>query len=784
MNGFEINQLCVAGLLFEVENGDKTSKQEIQIEEGKFLIKTSCSSEASQLHFILHAKVPCCVYYLKVYNAQGEKIENHILSDQKVGEFCYLDQKTDASYLIKLREKKLQSIQITGYLLPLFDTNFFYEFSRSKQIEKRYRRLEKQYKQSISELYQVSNDKRELEVAYDAMIHSFFWRLTKPLRALSTGIKRLLKATPLTNMVLRIFSCFREKGFRFTIKKCFRRIVGQDKSEKTGKILSYHLPKGEWKQQRKTEFSLLNEYDILIYVGSEIKKEELIACIDSIEKQSYTGWNLYIAVSQKAASNAEIEQIIEQTEKNQRVYWLQNWDGDKVSAINAMLARSEGNYKILMEAKDLLHPSALFECQKVLEAERFELLYTDEASFDGAPEAPFDYHFKPDYAPITLRGHNYINHMLVVSTELWRKTGLLDSVLDEESHYDWILRLIEQDPSILHISKALYYNRRKKEAGVTEVQAQRMQKALQAHLNRLEIKADVIRLAKAGTFKVKYAIQGEPLISILIPNKDYVNDLSNCIQSIMEKSTYRNFEIIIIENNSTKQETFEYYEEVQKEYSQIRVVYWEGIFNYSGINNYGAQFAKGEYLVLLNNDVEIITPEWLEEMLMFAQMPQTGAVGAMLYYPDDTVQHAGVTIGVQGVGGHAHKEFKRGSEGYHNRMLVAQNLSCVTAACMMLPRKIFDQVEGLDERFEVAFNDVDLCLKILKANHNIIFTPFAELYHFESKSRGTDETPVKRKRFVREVMLFTQEWKPFLDKGDPFYNPNLTLEANDFSYKN
>ena len=306
--------------------------------------------------------------------------------------------------------------------------------------------------------------------------------------------------------------------------------------------------------------------------------------------------------------------------------------------------------------------------------------------------------------------------------------------------------------------------------------------AISEHLARIGSEGKVYDAKIPSTYRISYKIQGEPKVSILIPNKDHVDDLKKCIDSIIYKSTYRNWEIIIIENNSAEKRTFQYYHELKRN-PKIQVVTWDGPFNYSAINNYGASFAHGEQLLLLNNDVEVITPDWIEQMLMFSQRPDVGAVGAMLYYPDDTVQHAGVILGIGGVGGHAHKHFRRGSGGYMSRLAIAQNLSAVTAACMMLRKEVWNQVGGLDELFQVAFNDVDLCMRIRKANYLIVWTPYAELYHYESKSRGYEDTLEKQKRFESEVLRFQDRWKDELAKGDPYYNPNLTLEREDFSLR-
>lgn len=283
-------------------------------------------------------------------------------------------------------------------------------------------------------------------------------------------------------------------------------------------------------------------------------------------------------------------------------------------------------------------------------------------------------------------------------------------------------------------------------------------------------------------YRMRYEIKGHPKISIIIPNKDHVDLLSRCISSIREKSTYDNYEIIIVENNSMLKSTFAYYDSLAED-EKIKVVKWEKEFNYSAINNFGVTFASGEYILLLNNDMEVIAADWLEEMLMFAQRDDVGAVGAKLYYPDDTVQHAGVILGIGGVAGHSHKYFKKGEPGYFARLVVAQDLSAVTAACMMMPKAVFDEVGGLDEGYKVAFNDVDLCMKIRQAGYLIVYTPYAELYHYESVSRGSEDTPEKVERFNGEVARFMERWGEELLAGDPYYNPNLSLEFEDFREK-
>ena len=308
-------------------------------------------------------------------------------------------------------------------------------------------------------------------------------------------------------------------------------------------------------------------------------------------------------------------------------------------------------------------------------------------------------------------------------------------------------------------------------------------RAIQEHYRRVGIEAEVEMTKHPGWYRSHVKIQGEPLVSIIIPNKDHIDDLKRCMESIEQKSTYKNYEYIIVENNSTDSATFEYYKKLEAENPKVRMVYWDGVFNYSAINNYGASFAKGEYLLLLNNDTEIINPDCLEELLGYCMRKDVGAVGARLYYEDDTIQHAGVVIGFGGIAGHCFVQQKRGTTGYCHRIICAQDYSAVTAACMMVKKSAFDAVGGLSEELAVAFNDIDFCMKLRKAGYLIVYNPYAELYHYESKSRGLEDTPEKVARFNKEIATFEKKWPEILKNGDPYYNPYLTLKSQDFSLK-
>lgn len=305
-------------------------------------------------------------------------------------------------------------------------------------------------------------------------------------------------------------------------------------------------------------------------------------------------------------------------------------------------------------------------------------------------------------------------------------------------------------------------------------------KAVEEHYIRMGIPAKVEHSNFYGMFRTKYCWQEQPLISIVIPNKDHIEDLKKCMDSIEEKSAYRNFEFVIVENNSTEEATFQYYKELEQR-ENVTVAYYDGHFNFSRINNFGVQYAKGEYLLLLNNDTEMIDGSCLEELLGYCMREDVGIVGAKLCYQDDTIQHAGVVIGFGGVAGHAFIESSRFDTGYMGRIMCAQDYSAVTAACMMTKKSVFHAAGGMTEALEVAFNDIDYCLKVRALGKLVVYNPYAELYHYESKSRGLEDTPEKVERFNREVAAFNERWEQVLEAGDPYYNPNLTLDRADFS---
>ena len=376
----------------------------------------------------------------------------------------------------------------------------------------------------------------------------------------------------------------------------------------------------------------------------------------------------------------------------------------------------------------------------------------------------------------------------MVDKKIVDEIGEFRKEYDGAQDFDFILRCCEKADSIYHIPKVLYHWRSHPNSTAGNPASKMYayengKRAVQAHYERIGQPAEVTMTPFWGRYRSRLLVQGMPMVSIVIPNKDHIDDLDRCLKSIYEKSTYQNFEVILVENNSTQQETFDYYAQAEQTRENLRVLYWKDRFNYAAINNFGVKQAKGEYLLFLNNDVEVITPDWIEEMLGYCQRKDVGIAGAKLYYPNDTVQHAGVVIGMGAdhAAGHVFYGVERKRFTYGGRANSTQDISAVTAACMMVKKSVHEEIGGFDEKFEVAFNDVDYCLRVRELGLLVVFQAFAELYHYESQSRGLEDTKEKKVRFQKEAELFRTRWKEILEKGDPYYNPNLTLRHSDCS---
>lgn len=579
-------------------------------------------------------------------------------------------------------------------------------------------------------------------------------------------------------------------GFVRLLQKTSQKLFGAStKPVSYDQWLPRHLPTTrELEAQRKTVFTSAPLLSVVVpvYKTPEAYLEQLIA---SVQAQTYGNWEL--CLSDGSGKNSPVGDILkEAAAADSRIHVLLHDQSLKIAEnTNEAIKIASGDYIVFADHDDVLTPDAFYECVKAINQNpEIDMLYSDEDKMSMDGHKFFQPHMKPDFNPDLLCTVNYICHLFVVRKSLADKVGYLRAEYDGAQDYDFILRCAETASVIHHIPRILYHWR-SHEASTSENPESKLyafeagKRAVQAHYDRLGIPAVVEKGEYLGLYRTKYHWPEQPLISILIPNKDHIDDLDRCIQSIEQRSTYRNYEYIIIENNSEDQKTFQYYQELEEKYRHAHVVYWKEGFNYSAINNFGATFAKGEYLLLLNNDTEIINEGCLEELLGYCMRDDVGAVGARLYYEDNTIQHAGVVIGFGGIAGHCFVQQPRESTGYFHRIICAQDYSAVTAACMMVKKKAFDEVGGLTTELAVAFNDIDFCLKLRRAGYLIVYNPYAELYHYESKSRGLEDTPEKKARFNREVSILDSRWPDIMKKGDPYYNPNLTLESQDFSLK-
>lgn len=550
----------------------------------------------------------------------------------------------------------------------------------------------------------------------------------------------------------------------------------------------------EAERQRGESFPRMIKFSILVPLYNT-PENFLCEMIDSVMAQTYEKWELCLADGSDA-EHGYVRQIVEEYQKKDvqgRIIYEKLDKNEGISGnTNHCLAMSTGEYIGLFDHDDILHPSVLYEYIKAINEKNADYLYCDETTFkSGNINQMLTMHFKPDYAVDNLRANNYICHFSVFARKLLDGTELFRSRFDGSQDHDMILRLTDRAEHVVHVPKLMYYWRSHPGSTASDINAkpyavESAKGAVADHLKRHGFEHFQITSTRAfeTIFKIRYQIIGSPKISIIIANKDHVGDLKRCITSVIEKSTYENYEIIVVENNSTEADTFAYYEEL-KENERIKIVTFEGSFNYSAVNNLGAANASGEYLLLLNNDTQVITVNWIEEMLMYAQRDDVGAVGAKLYYADKTIQHAGVVLalGAHRTAGHSHYGQHRDNLGYMGRLCYAQNVSAVTGACLLVKKSLFDIAGGLDESFEVSLNDVDFCLKLRQRGYLNVFTPFAELYHYESVSRGLDDRGEKAERYNEESERFRKKWKEVLETGDPYYNLNFSLDRSDFALK-
>lgn len=642
------------------------------------------------------------------------------------------------------------------------------------------------YHAAINQREELKQQLAQAQYAYNVISNAFFWKITKPFRVILDRIKSLLRRNQFTRLACKGLKCWKENGFSYTWKKVQdRRRHRQDFAKAVRPVFTLE----ELEQQKKDVFPRNIKFSILVplYNTPERFLHEMIR---SVLDQTYSNWELCMADGSDS-QHKDVERICK-SYRDSRVRYKKLEKNLGISEnTNACIEMATGDYIALLDHDDLLHPAALHEVMRAICEQDADFVYTDEATFESPNvNKIITMHFKPDYAPDNLRANNYICHFSVFAKTVLDKAGYFRKAYDGSQDHDMVLRITEEAKKIVHIPNVLYYWRSHPQSVSMDVSS----KSYAVKAGKDAVRESILRCgdevevessrAHPTIYRLKYRLKRTPKVSIIIPNKNHVADIKLCINSILSHTTYQNYEIVIVDNGSSEPEVFDYYHSL-KNYSQIKICSLNIDFNYSKLNNFGAQQATGEYYILLNNDTEIITPEWVEEMLMFCQREDVGAVGAKLYYPDNTIQHAGIILGLGAdrVAGHPFCRWGRDAIGYMGRLCYAQNMSAVTAACMMVKATVYQQLGGLDESFEVAYNDVDLCLRIRQAGYLIVWTPFAELYHYESKTRGLDDTPEKRKRFEGEVKRFQARWAKELSEGDPYYNPNLTLDREDFSLR-
>ena len=554
------------------------------------------------------------------------------------------------------------------------------------------------------------------------------------MKSLVRKIKKVLKSINITN-IKSTLRYIKNNGFKGLYSTCINKI-------RFGKVILDEY--ATWianNEPNEVELEKQKEYKSCQNLKFEIICNDNQELINSIEKQTYS--NYQISVLEK----------------------------DKIQNI---VANSKSDYIIFIGQDIELMPFSLYELVKSIEYRDSILIYSDnDKLINGKRVEP---HFKPGFARDTIISQNYIDGFIAVKTTFLKVHKEILENLNKNMIYDIVLQISEKTRKIEHIQKILYH----KTTEQINVDIEDEKKIIEKHLQRMNLEYDSIQDGKfKGQYKINYKIKGNPLISLVIPNMDHIEDLEKLLNSL-KKSTYSNYEVVIVENNSKNKETFEYYEKISNEDKRIKVVKFEiNYFNYSAIVNYGVECSNGEYIVMLNNDIEFITTYWMEQMLMYAQRPDVGICGAKLYFPDRTIQHAGVTIGTRGLAGHRRREISEKDFYRDDYINIVQDLSAVTAACFMVRKQLYIDMLGFDEKLAVAFNDVDFCLKVRTAKYLIVYNPFVEAYHYESKSRGEDtENSEKQKRFAKEYELFVKRWSKVIAKGDPYYNRNYRLDTD------
>ena len=672
--------------------------------------------------------------------------------------------------------------------LAQYETQYHAASEQCEELAAELAHYKEHYQAAIGQREALKVQLAEVQNAYSAISNAFFWKITKPFRVCLDALKRICGKMAFFRLLGKGLRCLHQNGWRYTWRKVKNKLT--HRQEFTALANKPLFTDEELEHQRNTVFPRSIKFSIVVPLYNTPEKF-LHEMIRSVIDQTYANWELCMADGSDAAHDS-VEKICRQyMRKDPRIKYRRLEQNLGISGnTNACLEMAAGDYIGLFDHDDLLHPAALHEVMRAICEQDADFIYTDELTFSNKIDNVITAHFKPDFAPDNLRANNYICHFTVFSAAILKTVGGFRGEYDGSQDHDFILRATEQAEKIVHIPKLLYYWRSHPNSVAADINSKTYaidagKRAVRDQIRRMGMDATVESSKAFPTiYRIKYELKETPKVSIIIPNKNHCEDLKRCIRSIKRLTTYSNYEIVIVDNQSNEEDLVEFYDQLRCD-DRTNIVSFDKEFNYSEANNFGVRCATGEYYILLNNDTEVISPAWIEEMLMYAQRDDIGAVGAKLYFPDHTIQHAGVILGLgpHRTAGHAFSKVDGENLGYMGRLYYAQNVSAVTAACVMIPRRVWEAVNGLDTSFAVAFNDVDLCMRIRQMGYLIVWTPYAELYHYESKSRGSENTPEKKKRFESEVQRFRERWEKQLKEGDPYYNPNLTLERADFSIK-
>ncbi len=649
--------------------------------------------------------------------------------------------------------------------------------------------MEKLYDSVVEERDDLRRQNDFLQEQFDCISNSRSWRITKPLRSMLDFLKGKPSSKGPFKKIRKFFHHVRHSGFRAAVHKTKVYFAEKKRLKALGKVDFSKITEDRRAAEQSERFDRDVCFSILVPLYNT-PINFLNEMIQSVVGQTYSKWELCLADGSDAEHETVGIECMKWAKKDSRIKYLKLEKNLGISEnTNACIDMATGNFIALFDHDDVLHPSALYEMMKAICEQGADYVYTDEATFESPDiKKIITFHFKPDFAIDNLRANNYICHFSAFSREVLDKTGRFRSEYDGSQDHDMILRLTANAQNVVHVPKLLYFWRSHPLSVAMDINSKTYaieagKRAVKESLRQEGYDVEVESSRAFPTiYRIRYQIKSNDLVSIIIPNKNHVKTLKKCISSILERSTYQNYEILIVDNGSTQKSVHDYYQSIHN-HPKIRILHYDHPFNYSAINNFAAEQAKGKYFILLNNDIEIITRRWIEELLMYVQREDTGAAGAMLYYPDNTIQHAGILlkIGAHRIAGHAFHRAPRNSIGYMGRACYAQNMSAVTAACMMVKASIYREIGGLDESFPVAFNDVDFCLRIRKTGKLIVWTPFAEAYHYESKTRGKDDMDEeRRRRFEADCERFRERWSEELERGDIYYNPNFSLDTSSF----